>query len=342
MEIRDTYESQRKNLVTRLADSAPWLWEDYLRLFQFQYTYNPLYRSFCDLLHCRPEGVGSLVDIPFMPISFFKHHTVKTGDWNTALLFKSSGTTGQLRSVHHLRDESIYHQSCLRSMDSIGSPADWTWLGLLPSYIENGDSSLVEMVRYFTTLSHRAHGFFLYDFKALHERLKEAMDDQESVVLIGVSYALLDFADRYPIRLGANVRIMETGGMKGRGEELTRTQLHKRLIEAFKLKSIMSEYGMTEMMHQCYAIENGLFIAPEPVKILARDINDPLSITLGEGSGLLNVVDPGNLDTCSFIATDDLVHIHPDQSFEILGRSDNSEMRGCNLLYSDSGGPVIT
>jgi hypothetical protein len=284
----------------------------------------------------------SLVDIPFMPISFFKYHSVKTGGWDTGLVFKSSGTTGQLRSVHHLRDTDIYHQSCLRSIRCIGSPADWTWLGLLPSYLENGDSSLVEMVRYFTTLSHRAHGFYLYDFKALLARLQDAMFAQEPVILIGVSYALLDFAERYPIGLGSNVRIMETGGMKGRGEELTRMQLHKRLLEVFKLDSIMSEYGMTEMMHQCYAIENGLFTAPEPVRILARDINDPLSVTFGEGSGLLNMVDPGNLDTCSFIATDDLVHIHPDQSFEILGRSDNSEMRGCNLLYSDSGGPVIT
>lgn len=312
-----------------------------LDVFECQYKYNKVYREFCDNLKVKPKSVNALKNIPFLPISVFKNHKVVTGNWDPVITFKSSGTTGQVPSLHFVRDLQHYHDVCVSSFSHLyGSPEDYTWLALLPSYLERTGSSLVSMVNYFTTLSDRKHGFYLYNFEDLARKLEEAMRDNEKVVLIGVSFALFDFAEKYQIPLTDNIIVMETGGMKGRKEEMTRNELHDSLKVAFNCENIHSEYGMTELIHQFYAPQNGIFHQGTLHRAMVRSINDPLEIETEMANGLLNIFDPGNIDSCSFIATDDIATIHENGSFEILGRSDNSEMRGCNLLYTDKG--VIT
>jgi hypothetical protein len=197
------------------------------------------------------------------------------------------------------------------------------------------------MVQGFMQMSNRDHGFYLYDFDRLADRLIQSIEQDEKTILIGVSFALLDFAEKYPKRLDKNITVMETGGMKGRKEEMTRTELHDSLRSSLGIGQIHSEYGMTELMHQFYSKGEGIFLPGNMVRVCVRSINDPFELHLRSSSGLLNVFDPANIDSCAFIATDDIVAIHEDETFEILGRSDNSEMRGCNLLYSSGDGLVI-
>ncbi|RYY97235.1 MAG: acyl transferase [Chitinophagaceae bacterium] len=304
-----------------------------LDLYRFQYAHNPLYRRFCDLLG-RP--VRDLASIPFLPISFFKTHAVQTTEFEPALRFESSGTTGATTSRHLVKDAALYNAVAEAAFERIYGPLrDWCILALLPSYLERGSSSLVHMVQHFAAQSgHPLNGFFLYDAAALRDRLVQLNAAGQKTLLIGVTYALLDFAEAHPMPLPHTV-VMETGGMKGRREEWVRAEVHARLKAAFGLPGIHSEYGMTELLSQAYAPEEGLFVAPPWMKALVADEDDPGSLapaTLRPRTGRLHVVDLANRWSCAFIATEDIGRQHPDGRFEVLGRMDHSDVRGCSLL----------
>ncbi|RYZ57321.1 MAG: acyl transferase [Chitinophagaceae bacterium] len=299
-------------------------------VFRFQYSGNTVYGDYCRAIGKTPDRVSSLTDIPFLPIRFFKTHPVKTGDFTPVTVFQSSGTTGSVNSRHFVKDLSVYEESFLRCFRQFyGPPQEYCILGLLPSYLEQGSSSLVYMVDKLVKESgHPQSGFYLYD----HNRLKDTLLQLETVgqktLLFGVTYALLDFAEGFgfPLR---HTTILETGGMKGRKKELLKTELYEELKSAFSLREIHSEYGMTELFSQAWAI-NGRYQCPPWMQVLLRDETDPFS--LGHCSGAINVVDLANLWSCSFIATEDLGRWQADGTFEILGRMDNTDIRGCSQL----------
>ena len=312
-----------------------------LDIFRFQYENNKVYSSYANALGKVPSTVDEIEKIPFLPISFFKTDEIKAGKFNAKVVFKSSGTTQPINSRHHVKDVSLYDQSFTRGFEKMyGDLKGWCILGLLPSYLEKGDSSLVYMVDSFIKQSqHAQSGFYLYDLNKLKETLFSLEKSNQKTLLIGVTYALLDFAEKFPMSL-KNTIIMETGGMKGRREELTRMEVHERLRKAFGNTEIHSEYGMTELLSQAYAKNEGRFQCPSWMKVLIRDDGDPLTvqdsvpIAIGAGvaSGALNIIDLANVYSCSFIATDDVGKLYPDKSFEILGRMDGSDLRGCSLL----------
>ena len=307
-----------------------------LDVFHFQYEANSVYNSYVNALGKRPSDVDEIEKIPFLPISFFKTDEIKTGKFNADVIFESSGTTQTINSHHHVKDVSIYVQSFTTTFREIyGDPQDWCVLGLLPSYLEKGNSSLVYMVDYLIKQSHHPQsGFYLYDLEKLKETLLSLERTNQKTLLIGVTYALLDFAEKFPLPL-TNTIIMETGGMKGRREELTRMEVHERLRKTFGNTEIQSEYGMTELLSQAYAKEEGRFQCPPWMKVLIRDDEDPLSIQHSEPgvvSGAINIIDLANVYSCSFVATDDVGKLYPDKSFEVLGRMDGSDLRGCSLL----------
>ncbi|MFM7357274.1 MAG: acyl transferase [Sediminibacterium sp.] len=303
-----------------------------LATYQFQYANNGLYRIWCDRLGRIPAMVRYVEDVPALPVSFFKTDRVVTTEFEPEVIFRSSGTTGTTGSFHYVKDGSVYRESysrCFRMM--YGNPLDWCILGLLPSYLERGDSSLVNMVEGLLQKSgHELGGFFLQDWEELAERLGKLVAEGQKTLLIGVTYALLDFAERYPMDL-RGVVVMETGGMKGRREELTRSEVHERLKLAFGLEEIHSEYGMTELLSQAYSKGGGRFICPPWMRVMVRDERDPLSV-MKEGQGVLQVVDLANRYSCSFIATEDVGCVYGDGSFEVWGRQDNADLRGCSLL----------
>ncbi len=304
-----------------------------LDLFRFQAEHNPVYKQFLQALKLDPSTVSAISEIPFMPIHFFKSHTIKTTDFEPVEWFESSGTTQTINSRHYLKDMSVYRNSFLHGFKLFyGSPKDWVIIGLLPSYLERQHSSLIVMVDELIRLSeHKESGFYLYEHEQLAQTLQIAREFGKKVLLIGVSFALLDFAEAYPMDL-SNTVIMETGGMKGRRKELIRPELHDILKDAFKVDEIHSEYGMTELLSQAYAKEKGLFETPLWMKIMLRDEDDPFRILDRPGSGLINVIDLANIYSCAFIATEDVGRIHPDGRFEVLGRMDNSDVRGCALM----------
>ena len=307
-----------------------------LEIFHFQYEANSVYNSYVKALGKRPSDVDEIEKIPFLPISFFKTDEMKTGKFNAEVIFKSSGTTQTIHSQHHVKDVSIYIQSFTTGFKKIyGDPKEWCVLGLLPSYLEKGNSSLVYMVDDLIKQSqHPQSGFYLYDLDKLKETLLSLEKLNQKTLLIGVTYALLDFAEKFPVAL-KNTIIMETGGMKGRREELTRMEVHDQLKKAFGKTEIHSEYGMTELLSQAYAKKEGRFQCPPWMKMLVRDDEDPLSVqrsTSGVVSGAINIIDLANIYSCSFIATDDVGKLYPDKSFEVLGRMDGSDLRGCSLL----------
>ena len=307
-----------------------------LDIFHFQYEANSIYRSYVNALGKTPSDVDELEKIPFLPISFFKTDEIKAGKFNAQIIFKSSGTTQTIKSQHHVKDVSIYTQSFTTSFKKIyGDLQGWCILGLLPSYLEKGNSSLVYMVDDLIKQSqHPQSGFYLYDLEKLKETLLSLERANQKILLIGVTYALLDFAEKFPMSL-RNTIIMETGGMKGRREELTRMEVHDQLKKAFGKTEIHSEYGMTELLSQTYAKKEGRFQCPSWMKVLIRDDEDPLSTqfsTSGVVSGAINIIDLANVYSCSFIATDDVGKLYPDKSFEVLGRMDGSDLRGCSLL----------
>jgi hypothetical protein len=308
-----------------------------LQTFNFQYHHNLVYQQWCDSLNFLSESNPNsrLSQIPFLPISFFKSHEVVTTKFNPSFIFESSGTTTSINSKHFIKDIHFYKQSFNQAFQQFyGNLNDWCIIGLLPSYLERNNSALVMMVDDFIKQSnHAKSGFYLNDFYSLKNTLEQLEADQQKTLLIGVTFALLDFAEQFPMQL-KHTTIMETGGMKGRKKEITRTEAHQRLKQAFDLPMIHSEYGMTELLSQAYAKQDGKFVCPPWMKVLVRDEDDPLLVK-ESGSGCLNIIDLANQFSCSFIATDDVGIVYEDGSFEVNGRLDNSDIRGCSLLISN-------
>lgn len=304
-----------------------------LDIFRFQVANNAVYKKFVDYLNLDISKVDSLHKIPFLPISFFKDFEVISSKDDIVKTFTSSGTTGSVPSRHLITDLKLYHEQLDRSFEFFyGDFTDYTVFPLLPAYAERSGSSLIEMVDYWMHKTQQVNkAYYLYDHQKLAEDLQVALESGKKIILIGVSFALLDFAENYPMDL-SDVIVIETGGMKGRKKEMTRNELHSTLNNAFNTVQIQSEYGMTELLSQAYAKKDGLFVTPPWMKILLRDPEDPLSY-VGQGkSGGINVIDFTNINSCSFIATDDLGRFKAENQLEILGRFDHSDVRGCNLM----------
>jgi phenylacetate-coenzyme A ligase PaaK-like adenylate-forming protein len=311
-----------------------------LEIFFLQYRNNEVYRKYIDSLRIAPETIHSIEKIRFLPISFFKTHKVVTTIFEPEITFESSGTTGENTSRHFVKDLSLYNKSFSKGFNSFyGNPSRWCILGLLPGYLERQNSSLVTMVNALIQKSDNPYsGFYLHDHEKLYHALLHNEIMQQPTLLIGVTYAVLDFAEKYPMKL-RNTVIMETGGMKGKREEMTRDEVQQILKNKFGLESIHSEYGMTELLSQAYSKENGLFKTPPWMKFLLREYNDPFAIVSSSKTekpvnGLINIIDLANLYSCCFIATDDVGKIYRNQTFEVLGRRDMSDLRGCSLMVS--------
>jgi phenylacetate-coenzyme A ligase PaaK-like adenylate-forming protein len=303
-----------------------------LEIFRFQAGNNPVYKAFTLALKIDPSSVASISDIPFLPVRFFKTHEVRSGSFSAAAIFESSGTSGTVNSRHYVRDLALYEESFIRGFELFYGPVkDLCILGLLPSYLERNNSSLVYMVDKLIRLSaHPQSGFYLDEFDKLDKTLEELEKAGQKTILIGVTFALLDFAEKHPRSL-QHTTIMETGGMKGRKKEMIREEVHAILKNAFGLHSIHSEYGMTELLSQAYSKGEGIFFCPPWMRILVRDEEDPFLVR-SQGPGTINVIDLANIYSCSFIATDDAGKLNADGSFEVLGRVDGSDLRGCSLL----------
>lgn len=306
--------------------------EKSIEVFHFQYQNNAIYKAFIDSLNIIPENISGILDIPFLPIHFFKTHQVTTTDFQTNIIFESSGTTQTQNSKHHILNPDLYQTSFLQTfIQHYGDPKDYVFLCLLPSYLERKSSSLVYMANELIALSqYKESGFFLNEWEDLANKLKHFSQSKEKVILLGVTFALLDFADAYPMDLN-RIIVMETGGMKGRKAEWTRSKVHNFLKEKWQLLSVHSEYGMTELLSQAYAKNDGIFTPAHCLKAFVREEFDPLTI-YNAGRGVLNFIDLANVFSCSFIATEDLGKLNADGSFEVLGRIDNSALRGCSLM----------
>lgn len=304
-----------------------------LEVFRFQYAHNETYRKFCQALGQTPDRVHRCPEIPFLPVELFKKNRVASFKGKEARRFTSSATTGNIPSTHYVYDVSLYERSFLNCFRMFyGKPSDWCILALLPSYLERQGSSLVYMVsRMIEESRHPGSGFYLNEFSALARKLEELSASGQQTLLIGVSFALVDLAATHPMLL-QNTVVMETGGMKGRHREMIREELHAILCKAFHQEVIHSEYGMTELFSQAYSRGNGLFSCPPWMRVLIRDGNDPLEMLGEHQTGGINVIDLANLYSCSFIATEDLGVLRPGERFEVLGRFDSSEVRGCNLM----------
>ncbi|WP_300023679.1 acyl transferase [uncultured Maribacter sp.] len=304
-----------------------------LRVFHFQYHNNVVYRSFCSYLNVDPNTVLTLEQIPFLPIEFFKSKSVLSTTKTPEIIFTSSGTTGSETSKHFVSDLSLYERSYLKAFDHFyGSIEDYCVIALLPSYLERTGSSLIYMADDLIKKSnHPKSGFFLNEYEQLHQLLLELQKTDTKILIIGVSFALLEFTEQYQMSL-QNTIIMETGGMKGRRKEIVRQELHEILSNGFGVTKIHSEYGMTELLSQAYSKGDGVFNCPAWMKIMVRDTEDPLTYLNTGKSGGVNVIDLANINSCSFIATQDLGKINQDNTFEIIGRFDNSDIRGCNLM----------
>jgi hypothetical protein len=345
-----------------------------LEIFRFQYSNNPVYHDYVKALLINDAGVRSITQIPFLPISFFKSHSIKTGSFDPEIVFESSGTTTSVNSRHLVKDTDLYRRSFITGFElAYGPVKNWCIIGLLPSYLERGNSSLVYMVNELIRLSeHPQSGFYLDEFDKLSSTLQQLEQVKQRTLLVGVTFALLDFAEKYALPLKHTI-VMETGGMKGRREEMVREEVHLILKRSFGLSTIHSEYGMTELLSQAYSKGDGIFNCPPWMKVLVRDEEDPLSVLSSESivesrepaslrsaemrgskvesqksdvtnlpiaigtplptQGAINIIDLANLYSCSFIATDDAGRLHQDGSFEVMGRIDNSDVRGCSLMY---------
>ena len=304
-----------------------------LEVFRYQYARNTLYHDYCTALHINAAKVDNIAGIPFLPISFFKTHRVESAPaGETALIFESSGTTGETPSRHYVQDAGIYEASLLQGFEQFyGDVREYTILALLPSYLERKNASLVHMAKTLMAHSNKPdNGFYINEWKQLHTTLSRLEQQGQKTLLLGVTFALLDFADAFPMPLRHTI-VMETGGMKGRREELTRGEVHDILKKQFGLAVVHSEYGMTELLSQAYAVQNGVFKCTNTMHVLVRDINDPLDVQTS-GTGCINVIDLANVHSCSFIATEDIATLAPDGTFEVLGRMDHSALRGCSLM----------
>lgn len=317
----------REKILSEIATVHPAGFQDTAnRIFAYQKQENRLFGRYLELL-------GDKGMQPFLPVSFFKTHDIKSGVWQEETYFESSGTTGQVSSRHPVRNLKHYLENARRGFAQFyGDPSEWCFLALLPNYLERGHSSLVAMADYFIRLSpFPQSGFFLHDLEKLQQQLLECQQTGMKTLLLGVSFALLDFAEQYPMSL-QGITVMETGGMKGRRKEMTRAELHSELSRAFGVPAIHSEYGMTELFSQAYA-QGGSIFAPAPtLRAVATEVYDPFCVLPHEKTGVLNFLDLANVDTLSFIQTEDLGRVYADGRFEVLGRLDAAEWRGCNLL----------
>ncbi len=310
-----------------------------LEAFRYQARENAVYRKYMDMLGFRPEEVDRMENIPFLPIGFFKTEKVACGQFEPEKIFLSSGTTGMNQSRHFVKHLRTYRRSFTASWDYHYGPIDGTAvLALLPSYLERDGSSLITMAQGFIEDSQNPEsGFYLYQHEKLHEKLCRLSENGSKILLLGVSFALLDFIEKYKLQLPENAIVMETGGMKGRRREMVREELHGILKEGFGVTHIHSEYSMTELLSQAYSKGEGLYTTPPWMRIVLRDASDPLSL-LPENSdmrGGINIIDLANIDSCCFIATEDLGAVHPGGCFEVLGRFSGSDIRGCNLLVAE-------
>ncbi|HRG18546.1 MAG TPA: acyl transferase [Flavobacterium lutivivi] len=304
-----------------------------LKVFRHQHENNKVYREFCDFLNTDVQKVKSLEKIPFLPIQFFKSRDVLSSQDKIQETFTSSGTTGMITSQHLVTDVSLYEQSYRLAFSNFyGNIQDYVVLALLPSYLERKGSSLIYMVKDLIEMTNNENsGFYLHNYTELITKLIELDSSGQNVLLIGVTYALLDLIEKQNFEL-KNTIIMETGGMKGKRKEIIREELHNILCNGFGVNSIHSEYGMTELLSQAYSMGNGIFECPSWMQILIRDTEDALTYVDYGKTGGVNVIDLANINSCSFIATQDLGKKYPNNSFEILGRFDNSDIRGCNLM----------
>lgn len=303
-----------------------------LAVFRYQYEHNELYRSYVQAIKMDIEKVDSIHKIPFLPISFFKSHSIITGNFEPEIVFESSKTTGEVASKHCVRSKVFYQQNALLGFqEHYGSIKDYIVLALLPSYLERNNASLVFMVHNFMQQSGQDfEGFYLHEFQGLYNRINELRKENKKIILIGVSFALMDFAAQFPTDF-STVIVMETGGMKGRKKEITRMELHTFLMQQWNLEGVHAEYGMTELLSQAYAQSNGRFKTSASLRVLVRDVNDPLEVSQ-EGVGALNFIDLANVHSCSFIATEDLGKVYTSSEFEVIGRMDHTALRGCSLL----------
>jgi hypothetical protein len=314
-------------------------------VFQFQYENNPVYKQWCDLLGISNWELGSgqsigtnskfqIPNYPFLPISFFKSHSIKTTEFEPQLIFESSGTTQTINSKHLIKEIEVYRRSFLTAFEmAYGRVEDWCIIGLLPSYLERSNSSLVAMVDDLVKLSnYQASGFYLYDFDKLAIRLNELENGKQKTLVIGVTFALIDFADAHQMNLEHTI-MMETGGMKGRKREMTRDEVHQILKSKLGVNAVHSEYGMTELLSQAYSKGNDRHHCPPWMKVMVRDEEDPLLVK-PFGKGAINIIDLANIFSCSFIATEDIGEVFEDGSFKIYGRLDNSDLRGCSLMLT--------
>ncbi|SHK89666.1 long-chain-fatty-acid--protein ligase [Chryseobacterium polytrichastri] len=310
-----------------------------LKTFRYQYENIEIYRKFVDYLKINPDEVSELTKIPFLPIEMFKNHQIVDKNVSANLYFQSSGTTQMNLSKHFIADENIYQESIYKSFEQfIGKPEDFIFLGLLPSYLEKQNSSLIYMVDYLMKKSAKPeNGYFLYNHSDLFELLNTLKD--KKVILFGVSFALLDFLDycdsnAQTLALSDTLTIIETGGMKGRKEEMTKDELLTILQEGFKTDKIYSEYSMTELLSQAYSLGENVYQCPNWMRILVRNAEDPFNYEKEGRTGAINIIDLGNIHSCAFIATQDLGKTLPDGKFQVLGRIDHSDIRGCSLLVS--------
>lgn len=332
------FQSARSHLYDLIQKVQPDQFEMLaLQVFRFQARFNPLYAQFLDLLHIDVSNIQRLEEIPCLPIQLFKQYEIKTGEWPNEAIFSSSGTTGAQTSRHTVRSLADYTSNARRGFEAFYGPLSrYCFLALLPAYLEREGSSLVYMVEEFVRLSpFPQSGFYLYDHEALRKTLAECASKKIPTVLIGVSFALWDLAETGSLHFPELI-VMETGGMKGRRRELTRSELHQILSEGLGVQSIHSEYGMTELLSQAYSKGAGIFYPSPTMRVWTREVYDPFTPTSTARTGVLNIIDLANLDTISFISTEDLGKVYADGSFEVLGRLDAGDIRGCNLLVEMS------
>jgi phenylacetate-coenzyme A ligase PaaK-like adenylate-forming protein len=322
---------KREVLQMQIADFEHLSFE----LFRYQAENNPIYSNYLRYLGINPSQIKELHKIPFLPIEFFKYHKVFTGEEFIVTVFESSGTTSTQNSKHYVSDLSFYEQNCLTIFEKqFGDIQEWTILALLPSYLERNNASLVAMTDFLIRKSKPESGFFLHDTGQINLIAKNALQKQQKVMIIGVTFALLDWAEQNPDNLSGAI-LIETGGMKGRRKEIVREELHEVLCRAFSLQKIGGEYGMTELFSQAYSKGDGWFEPPTQMRIFLRDMYDPFDVSKRK-HGAVNVIDLANIDSCAFIETKDIGMFHPTipEQFAILGRLDNTDIRGCNLMVS--------
>ena len=309
-----------------------------LELFRLQYENNETYNTYVNTLGIIPDKINTIEKIPYLPIQFFKNKMVVTTTFEPELIFESSGTTAVTTSRHYIKKAAVYRESFTRAFKLFyGNPQQWCIIGLLPGYLDQKNSSLVYMVNELIKLSgNKFSGFYLRDYEKLYKAIVHNEITEQPTLLIGVTYALLDFVEKYSMNLD-HTWLMETGGMKGRREELTREEVHTILKARLNVNVVQSEYGMTEILSQAYSKAKGIFHCPPWMKILVREHNDPFSVTANTDStkpvtGLLNIIDLANIYSCCFIATDDVGRLFKNETFEVLGRRDQGDIRGCSLL----------